>query len=58
MKIAKHEFARAVYEAQRDWIRDALDPSFSSEFFKYAKGGPFSGSAGVWQSSVQTVGGP
>ncbi|OEH74546.1 hypothetical protein cyc_03582 [Cyclospora cayetanensis] len=50
VRIAKHAFAGEACKAQGEWIRDALDPAFSDEFFRYAKGGPFATSSG--QSAV------
>lgn len=41
VRLAKHAFASAACDAQGKWLREALDPAFSNEFFRYAKGGPF-----------------
>ncbi|CDJ37317.1 hypothetical protein, conserved [Eimeria tenella] len=45
VRLAKHAFASAACAAQRDWLRNALDPSFCEAFFKYAEGGPWTASA-------------
>ncbi|KAL8431497.1 hypothetical protein ACSSS7_005206 [Eimeria intestinalis] len=38
VRIAKHEFARAVCEKHEEWVREALDPAFSNEFFRRSFG--------------------
>ncbi|KAL8434895.1 hypothetical protein Efla_000706 [Eimeria flavescens] len=41
VRIAKHAFARQACDKQEEWLREALDPAFCNEFFRYAKGSPF-----------------
>ncbi|KAL8449284.1 hypothetical protein Emag_003668 [Eimeria magna] len=57
VRIAKHAFAREVCDKQEEWLREALDPAFSNELFRYAKGGPFSGSSAQLSKGKKPRGG-
>lgn len=54
VRIAKHAFACAACEAQGEWLKEALDPAFSNEFFRYAKAGPFATSSSARSFATST----